>query len=238
MIDVESFFVPTIRGRLVYPTLQRLRRRHRRDGQHQQAAAGRPGDPVLRLERLLHIRAGRVAAERQPHAQPRASLRDARQLDCQPVSGQRRHRGHGRGRRALPVHAAPRARHRQLAAAGGLQLESAIGWRRHPGSPDRRRQAGGARRLRPHQRLRVHQHQPEHRERLAVCRGHQQPESQQRLRGPSRTRLPRRQPEQPGPDHRVRRLRVAVLRSVQLRDAARVDARRRAARRLRRHAGQ
>ena len=40
---VKSFFFPTIRGRLVYATLQRLRQRRRGDGHHQQAAARRRG---------------------------------------------------------------------------------------------------------------------------------------------------------------------------------------------------
>ena len=101
LIDVESFFVPTIRGRLRLPDAAALRRRRRRDGQHQQAAAGRPGDPVLRLERLLRVRAGRMAREGQPHAEPRPAVRDAGQLDREPDPVNDDHRGGGRRRRAV-----------------------------------------------------------------------------------------------------------------------------------------
>ena len=64
----------------------------------------------------------------------------------------------------------PGSRHEQLPAARGLRVESAcrLGRARMAGG---RQQAGGARRVCARQRLRVHQHQPEHCERVSVYPG-------------------------------------------------------------------
>ena len=75
--------------------------------------------------RLLHVRAGRVAREGQPHAEPRPAVRDARQLHCQPVPGQRRHRRGGRRRRALPL----RCRVRSATRTTGSRASASTGTR-------------------------------------------------------------------------------------------------------------
>ncbi len=129
----------------------------------------------------------------------------------------------------------PGPRPEQPSAAHRLQLEPA-----HPrGRPARlahgRRQARAARRLRAHARLRLHQHRAQHLEQLPVRRRLQPDQRAGRLRQPPDA------PDQPArlhPHAGHRGLRVADLRLVQPRNAARDVARRGGARRLRRLEGQ
>ena len=74
---VKSWFVPTVRGRLFYPTLQRYVDDVAEVGDHQQAAARRAGNQLLRMERSVPVRPGRVAREARPDAVPGVAIRDS-----------------------------------------------------------------------------------------------------------------------------------------------------------------
>ncbi len=95
-IEVESFFNPTIRGRLVYPTLQRFVDDVARRGHHQRPPPRWGARGELRVERRLLLRPGRVAHPAHLHPEPRRALRAAGELHRQPRGAEPADRGRGR----------------------------------------------------------------------------------------------------------------------------------------------
>jgi hypothetical protein len=102
MVDVDSFFNPTLRGRLVYPTLQRFVDDVADVATINRCRAGRRSSTTWND---TYFFVGRVAGAADLHAQPRPALRASRQLDRQPAGPQRADRGGGgrRRMRASPV---------------------------------------------------------------------------------------------------------------------------------------
>jgi outer membrane receptor protein involved in Fe transport len=136
--DVESFFFPTIRGRLVYPTLQRFV-----DDVPETATINRalPGGQEIQFydwtdvyaffQDEWRVRDNLTLSLGLRYETPGNSI-----ASLYPVNDN--DRAHGRRRPALrPDHAAG-ARHEQLAAAPRLQLEPAHERRRRARLPDRR----------------------------------------------------------------------------------------------------
>ena len=119
---VKSFFFPTIRGRLVYASLN--------DFVNDVAGTATINKPLPGGEEVNYYRwwdqyyyvqdEWRVPAD--PDVEPRAAVRAAGQQHSEP---DRAERGHPRGQRQQPglrSDAGPEDRHEQLPAASGLQL--------------------------------------------------------------------------------------------------------------------
>ena len=164
MIDVDSFFNPTLRGRLVYPTLQRYV-----DDVADVATINGPlpggqtvvnyawNDMYFFVQDEWRVRPTFTLNLGLRYELPGNWIDSLLDLNAQIVAA-----AGGDERYALSPGA--EARHEQHPAAARLQLDAAHERRRLPRLPDRGRQAGGARRLRAHPRLRVPQHRPQHRE--------------------------------------------------------------------------
>ncbi len=150
LIDVESYFVPTIRGRLQYDTLQRYV-----DDSASVATINKPlpggqeiqfydwTDFYLFVQDEWRVKENLTLSLGVRYETPGNSIAPLYPVNDDIVAaagGDERYR----------FVAAPGARHRQLAAAGRLQLESAVRRRLHRLS-HRRGQARGARRLRAHE---------------------------------------------------------------------------------------
>ena len=168
---VESFFNPTLRGRLVYPTLQRFI-----DDVADVATINKPlpgGAEVVNYEwddayffvqdewRLRPSLTLNLGVRYELPGNWISSLQDLNQGIVAAAGGDDR----------FALSPIPKKRHQQHPAAGGLQLEPAHEQGRPDGLPDRRRSPGRARRLREDARLRVPQHRPQHRQ-LVPATGH------------------------------------------------------------------
>ncbi len=116
--DIDSFFNPTLRGRLQYTTLQRYVDDVANVAQINKPLPGGSRGGQLQLGRRLLLRAGRVAHVAGLHPQLRPALRAARQLHRLARRAERSDRRDGRRRRTLPAEARAPARHQQLCSRG------------------------------------------------------------------------------------------------------------------------
>ena len=179
-IDVKSFFFPTIRGLLRYPTLQRFV-----DDNAEAANINKPlpgGQAIQYYEwddYFLFI--GDEWRALPPDADLWAALGGLWQRPEQPAADEPADHRRRQRRPALRPVSGAQAGRQQSSAALRLQLGAARILLRPARPAHRRRQAGVPRRLLAHQRLRLHQHRAQRGQLLPLRGRHQQQQPGQRL---------------------------------------------------------